>query len=129
MLDSGSGVEAIGAFALDEVHLEGGTVLLAVHGDADQHVAAELEDRLSDVIEDGASSVVLDLSATTFLDSMALGILLRGMKRLSARGGSLRVVVARPDIRRIFEVTLLDRVFDLDGSREEALAAAQGIGS
>jgi anti-sigma B factor antagonist len=129
MLDSDSGVEMLGAFALEEVHLQAGTVLLAVHGDADQHVAAELEDRLSGVIEDGASSVVLDLSATTFLDSMALGILLRGMKRLSARGGSLRVVVARPDIRRIFEVTLLDRVFDLDGTREEALAAAQGTGS
>jgi anti-sigma B factor antagonist len=129
MLESGSGAETLGAFALDEVHLENGTVLLAVHGDADQHVAADLEDRLSDVIDDGASSVVLDLSATTFLDSMALGILLHGMKRLHARGGSLRVVVARPDIRRIFEVTLLDRVFDLDGSREEALAAAQGMGS
>lgn len=129
MLESDSGAEALGAFALNEVHLEGGTVLLAIHGDADQHVAADLEERLSDVIEDGASSVVLDLSATTFLDSMALGILLRGMKRLRARGGSFRVVVARPDIRRIFEVTLLDRVFELDASREEALSAAQGVGS
>jgi anti-sigma B factor antagonist len=127
MLESGSGVDAPGAFSLDEVHLEGGTVLLAVHGDADQHVAADLKHRLSEVIEDGASSLVLDLSTTTFLDSMALGILLSGMKRLRARGGSFRVVVPRSEIRRIFEVTLLDRVFDLDRSREEALSAAQGV--
>jgi anti-sigma B factor antagonist len=129
MLESDLGADAPGAFALDEVHLDGGTVLLAVRGDADQHVAADLDEALNDLIDDGASSVVLDLSATTFLDSSALGILLRGMKRFRARGGSFRVVVARPDIRRIFEVTLLDRVFELDGSREEALSAAQGVGS
>jgi anti-sigma B factor antagonist len=127
MLESVSGEGTLGAFSLDEVHLDGGAVLLAVHGDADQHVAADLKQRLSEVIEDGASFLVLDLSGTTFLDSMALGILLSGMKRLRARGGSFRVVVPRADIRRIFEVTLLDRVFDLDGSREEALSAAQAV--
>lgn len=120
---------AHGAFSVDEVHLGEHTVLLAVHGDADLHVAGDLKNRLGEVIDDGASSVVVDLSGTTFIDSMALGTLLAGMKRLRARGGRFRVVVASPDIRRIFEVTLLDRVFDLDRSLDEAVAAAQGAGA
>lgn len=129
MLGSGPRTDA-GAFTVDEDHLDSGTVVLAVHGDVDLHVAGDLDDRLSEVIDDGAPAVVLDLSATTFLDSMALGVLLGAMKRLRARGGRLRVVVPRPDIRRIFEVTLLDRVFELDRSREEALlAASQRAGS
>jgi anti-anti-sigma regulatory factor len=46
------------------------------------------------------------------------------MKRQRARGGRFRVVAPRSEIRRIFEMTLLDRVFELDLTRQEALAAA-----
>jgi anti-sigma B factor antagonist len=123
MEESGPASETLG-FSVDDIRLDGGAVLVAVSGDADLHTAEDLRNRLTEVIDAGAPSVVLDLSETTFLDSMALGVLLGGMKRLRARGGRLRVVVPKDEIRRIFEVTLLDRVFDLDRSREEALSAA-----
>jgi anti-sigma B factor antagonist len=102
-----------------------GVVIVAVGGDADLHVAPELRERLTATIDGGAQELVLDLSETTFLDSMALGVMLGAMKRLRARGGHLRLVVTRPDIRRIFEITLLDRAFPLHGDRQAALAAAQ----
>jgi anti-sigma B factor antagonist len=114
------------SFHLDELDAGNGTVVVAVHGDADLRVASELKDHLSAIIDDGASSLVLDLSTTTFLDSMALGVLLAGMKRLRARGGRFRVVAPSSEIRRIFEITLLDRVFDLDATREQAVLAASG---
>lgn len=100
------------------------TVVLTVHGDADMHVAEELEARLFEAIDEEPSALVLDLSGVTFLDSMTLGVLLHGLKRLGATGGRLRIVTARPEIRRIFELTLLDRLFELDSSRDEALVAA-----
>ena len=112
-------------FRIDEERHENGTVLLTIHGDADLRVAHQLDNRVSQVIDDGASALVVDLSATTFLDSMALGILLSGLKRLRARGGRLRLVAPRGEIRRIFEITLLDRVFELDRSRQEALSSTR----
>jgi anti-sigma B factor antagonist len=117
--------QATEEFRIDEERHGPDTVLLAIHGDADLHVADELGGRVSQVIDDGASAVVVDLSGVTFLDSMALGILLTGLRRLRARGGRLRVVAPRGEIRRIFEITLLDRVFELDGSRHEALSSAR----
>jgi anti-sigma B factor antagonist len=113
-------------FRIEEEHPDERVVVLALHGDADLHIAGELKDRLGEAIDDGASAVVLDLSGATFLDSMALGILLGAMKRLRARGGRFRVVAPRAEIRRIFEMTLLDRVFELDVSRQDALSAALG---
>lgn len=112
-------------FRIDEKeHIRGTkTVVLTVYGDADMHVAEELEARLTEAIDEGPSAIVLDLSGCTFLDSIALGVLLHGLKRLGATGGRLRIVTARPEVRRIFEITLLDRLFELDSSREEALAA------
>ena len=86
-------------------------------------VADELAARLSEVIDEAPSALVLDLTGVTFLDSMALGVLLSGLKRLGESGGRLRVVIPRPEVRRIFEVTLLDRLFDIDASRDEALTA------
>lgn len=111
-------------FRIEEEYPREGTVVLALHGDADLHVAGELSDRLSVAIDGGASSLVLDLTEVSFVDSMTLGVLVGNAKRVRADGGEMRLVVPRPSIRRIFEVTLLDRVFPLAETREEALAAS-----
>ncbi|MEX0850285.1 MAG: STAS domain-containing protein, partial [Gaiellaceae bacterium] len=118
------GREPADAFRIVEEHPDGETFVLAIHGDADLKIAAGLKDRLGAAIDDeSVSTLVLDLSGVTFLDSMVLGVFLGCMKRLRARGGRFRVVMPHGDIRRIFEMTLLDRVFELDESREEALTA------
>ena len=113
-----------GEFRIDEERPNSRTVVLSIYGDADLTAAGELRDRLGEAIDDGPAALVLDLSGATFLDSMTLGVFLNGMKRLRAQGGRFRIVAPRKDIRRIFEMTLLDRVFDLDLSRQDALYAA-----
>jgi anti-sigma B factor antagonist len=117
-----------GRFRIDAEPAADGVVLLAIRGDADLHVAPELRDRLAREIEDGASALVLDLSGATFVDSMALGVLLGAMKRLRAQGGTLRLVVPQTELRRIFEITLLDRVLPLDATREDALREIRRAG-
>jgi anti-sigma B factor antagonist len=114
-----------GDFRIVEGSPRPGVLLLAVHGDADLHTAPELRERLGSAIDDGVRSIVLDLTETTFLDSMSLGVLLGAMKRMRAREGDLRLVVSRPDVRRIFEITLLDRVFPID---ETVLVAVEAVG-
>jgi anti-sigma B factor antagonist len=64
---------------------------------------------------------VLDLSEVTLVDSMALGVLLGAKKRLATHAGAIDLVVSKSDIRRIFEITMLDRIFTLYASRDEAL--------
>jgi hypothetical protein len=41
--------------------------------------------------------------------------------------GRFRLVVPEPQIRRIFEITALDRVFPLDETREQALARGERL--
>ena len=50
------------------------------------HVADELRVRIDDAIDEAPAALVIDLSGVTFLDSMALGVLLGGLKR-DRRGG------------------------------------------
>jgi anti-sigma B factor antagonist len=100
-----------------------GTVVLVVSGEADLHVAPELRSVIMNVVDRRVASLVIDLSGVSFIDSTTLGVLLAASRRMKAAGGDLRVVIARREIRSVFELTLLDRVFAIDSTRQEALAA------
>jgi anti-sigma B factor antagonist len=104
-----------------DVQRSGGAAIVIVDGDVDLHSAPELRDRLALLADNGTDHVVVDLSGSTFLDSMALGVLLASKKRIDADGKRLDIVVSTPDVRRIFEITMLDRIFDLYATRAEAL--------
>jgi anti-sigma B factor antagonist len=107
--------------AVEVIRQSPDVAVLVLHGQADLHSAPELREQLHGVIDDGAFHVVVDLTDASFVDSMTLGVLLGGVKRLRPQGGQLRVVVDKPGLRRIFEVTLLDRVFTLFDTRGDAL--------
>lgn len=118
-------VPPVTEFTIEEERLEGGeTGIITLGGDVDLHTAPQLRERLSRAIDDGVSMLVVDLADVTFIDSMTLGVLLGASKRLRPRGGQLRLVVSEPSVRKIFEITLLDRVFELHDSREDALRAS-----
>jgi anti-sigma B factor antagonist len=110
-------------FRIEEERPTPATAILAIHGEADLHSAPELRERLRAAIEGGATVVVVDLTETDFVDSTSLGVLLGATRRLREREGEIRLVVPRPELRRIFEITLLDRVFQLHDTREQALGA------
>jgi anti-sigma B factor antagonist len=115
-------------FGMRRTALSDHTALVELSGQIDLHTAPQLTAHLLSAIDDGAVNVVVDLTETTFIDSMTLGILLGAVKRLRPRGGQLQVVSADPSIRKIFEITLLDRVFALCETRDEALARAPSSG-
>ena len=67
--------------------------------------------------------MVLDLGAVEFIDSTALGTLLKGGQEVEASGKRLRVVCADGPVRRLLELTNLTNRFQLCPTRDEALAA------
>jgi anti-anti-sigma factor len=110
-----------GARVRIETKRSGEAWVVTVVGDLDLHSAPELRDRLASLADTGAKHVVVDLSECEFLDSMGLGVLLGAKKRMARDGRELHLVVTSPDVRRIFEITMLDRVLDLHTTRAEAL--------
>lgn len=112
-------------FRLDVERRADGHAVVTVAGDVDLHSGGDLRDRLATVAGDGGKRVTVDLSNATFLDSMALGVLVAARKRLVEAGSELDLVVSTPEIRRVFEITMLDRVFEIHASRAEALAPGE----
>lgn len=100
-----------------------GTAVIALAGEVDLYTAPEFKQELVRAIEEGAQSVVVDMTDTTFIDSTTLGVLVGGLKRLRPSGGRLALVITDPNIRKVFDITGLDRVFPIHETRDEAFEA------
>ena len=100
-------------FKLATADLGEGIFSVSVAGEVDLATAPELKEALGDVVGSGARGVLVDLSNATFIDSTTLGVLMGAVKRLRPAGGELVIACHDANIRKIFEITLLDRVFKI----------------
>ena len=110
-------------FDIKTEQLGNDSYVIALSGEVDLYTAPEFKQQLLEVIGKGGKEVVVDLSETTFIDSTTLGVLVGGVKRLRPNGGQLSLVCSDRNITKIFEITGLDRVFTIYGTRGEAIDA------
>jgi len=95
--------------------------VISLAGEVDLYTAPEFKQQLLDAISQGAKHVIVDFTDTTFIDSTTLGVLVGGVKRLRSNDGQLALVCSDRNITKIFEITGLDRVFTIYGTRDEAV--------
>jgi anti-sigma B factor antagonist len=107
--------------------LDDETGLISVSGESDLYTAPQLKGEVLRLIGAGSNRLIVDLTHTSFVDSATLGVLLGGLKRLRPKGGEILLVIVDPNIRKIFEITLLDRVFPIVETLPDALERAQGV--
>ncbi|MDE3206221.1 MAG: STAS domain-containing protein [Acidobacteriota bacterium] len=69
-----------------------------------------------------ASQVVLDISKLSFVDSSGLGAVIGGVRRVRELGGDMRLAGPIPSIRRVLEVTGLDRIAEVHPDVAAALS-------
>ena len=101
-----------------EVHWPSpGVAVLRVGGELDLSTADGLEAAVRRLVARRPRLVVLDLSGLAFLGSSGLAV----VTSAAATGVALRIV-APGSLARIFALTALDKVLDLYGTVEEALA-------
>ncbi len=99
-----------------------GYVIVSVAGEIDIATVDRLRERLSALAAAGLP-LVADLDQVSFIDATGLGALAGAARQAAAHGVSLHVVCARPQTRRLFRVTGLDRQVPLARDLAEALHA------
>jgi anti-sigma B factor antagonist len=98
-----------------------GWALARVDGDVDISTAPRLREHLIGVITGGQPRIVLDLDGVGFLDSTGLGVIVGVLKRARTLGGDVRLCCTQPGVRKVFEITALDRTMPLADSPAAAL--------
>jgi len=95
--------------------------ILTLAGELDAYTSLELRDTVVRLVEEGARALIINLEKVDFIDSVGLGTLVGGLKRLVEHGGSLRLVCVNPEIQKVFDITGLSKIFAIHKTNEEAL--------
>lgn len=104
-----------------------GPAVVRLAGEIDLSNAARLQDQLSVLVENG--HVVVDLSKVTFIDSTGLSAFIVGHRRATAAGTGMHLAGATGTVRRLLELTQLDRHLDHHDALDGALRAAEASGT
>jgi len=100
---------------------EGITVLFIREDRLDANNSEELKAELRRLFDGGAKDLVIDLKEVLFIDSSGLGVLVSGYKNSATLHGSFKLSSLQFQVKSMFELTRLHRVFDIFTTVDDAL--------
>lgn len=99
---------------------QGKIVVLKCKGSLDAECVSLFKKTSQKLVDEGNRYFVIDATGLTFVDSMGLGAIISLMRRVQADRGEIKIAALSPDVRMIFELTRLHRVFDICATSSEA---------
>jgi anti-sigma B factor antagonist len=94
-------------------HDDGRQVVLVLHGELDLVTHQVFRREITRVLESTPRDIIVDLTDTTFMDSTAIGALISARRRTYAHHASFALVCHDQRLRRLLQVTGLDKVFTI----------------
>ena len=74
---------------------------------------------VNEIVTIGADIVLIDLQYVKFIDSSGLGALVSAMKMVRTAGGKLFICSLNDQVKMLFELTKMDRIFEKFADRDE----------
>ncbi len=100
--------------------------ILRPSGRLDITTAWQFRLKLQGCISPGCPHVIVNLNDVNFIDSSGLTSLVAGMRDADKVSGSFRICNVHSDAKLVLEVTMMDSVFDIYPSEDDALKAIPG---
>lgn len=110
------------------VRKRGGVAVIDLAGELDAYTSSRFREAVIESIENGSASLIISMLSVEYIDSSGLGALVGGLKRASERQGKILIVCDQPQVRKVFEITGLEKVFPLFDAEDEAVKALAGDG-
>lgn len=93
--------------------MKSGIRIIEPSGILDGNHAEAFRQEVDTALEAGADTLLIDLKDITFIDSSGLGILVVIMKKVRALKKEMYVCSINEQVRMLFELTSMDRVFSV----------------
>ena len=100
--------------------INGYSVLFIKDERIDAHNSGEFKEYILQMIERGEVQIIVQLEQVRFIDSSGLGALLSGYKNAAAKSGKLALACCKQQVLSMFELTRLNRVFEIYNDLNEA---------
>ena len=96
--------------------------VIILQGRVDQTESEELESVLNDCVDEGKINICIDMIDVKHICSSALGVLVAIKRKIKDNEGDIKLVISSDNLLKLFETTMLNKVFEIYESRRECLS-------
>ena len=100
-----------------------GCNILNVCGDVDVYTSPKVKESINALIEKEIYNIVVNLEDVRYVDSTGLGVWIGALKRVKEHNGNIVLVCTNPQIKKIFQITGLVKIFSIFANNEDAIGA------
>ncbi len=102
-------------------YVEEGIQIVELEGSIQQAQTDELEKILESFHARRHHNVIVDLSKVNHVCSSALGVLVTYKRLYKQEKGDLKLIITDENLQQLFEITMLDKVFEISETKKEAI--------
>ena len=106
---------------IDTRSLEGKAQVVEIQGEIDVYTSPKVKEIITELIEKESFNLIINLEGVRYIDSTGLGVLIGALKKVREKEGCINLVCNNPQIKKIFNITGLVKIFGIFKNEEEAL--------
>lgn len=99
-----------------------GSAVCYIDGEVDINSSPAIKKSFDKLLSAKTPKIVINFSAVTYVDSSGLATLVEILKNMRSYGGKLRLTNLAPKIKNLFEITKLEKLFEILGDEQEAVS-------
>ncbi|MFA5146229.1 MAG: STAS domain-containing protein [Candidatus Omnitrophota bacterium] len=105
-----------------KVESKNGMTVCQVTGEVDINTSPDIKKTFDKLIAKKELKIVVNFSKVTYVDSSGLATLVEILKNMRAYGGKIRLSNLSSKVKSLFEITKLDKLFDIKADENEAVS-------
>jgi anti-sigma B factor antagonist len=94
--------------------------IISVQGEIDVYTSPRVKETINELIEKENYNLIINLEEVRYIDSTGLGVLIGALKKVREHNGSINLICTNPQIKKIFNITGLVKIFGIFKNEEEA---------
>ena len=98
-----------------------GFEVLDITGEINFDTSPVLRNTFIKLIGEKKNKVIINFNGVSYIDSSGLATLVELLQKIKSHSGVLRLCNINPKVKSVFEVTKLDKIFEILSCEEDAL--------
>jgi anti-sigma B factor antagonist len=98
-------------------------------GEVDLYSSPELRKKLIELTDGEVPAILVDLRNVKYMDSSGVATLVEALQKIGKYGGQLKIANLQTAVKDVFELSRLDKVFDIYETVDMALNAFDEYGT
>ena len=109
-------------FQIQAKELDDSVVLINVEGYLDAHTFEQMESTIEELFKRNRYKLIVNLERVDYISSAGAGVFIGAISKAKEKQGDIVLLAPSPNVREVFDLLGLTRVFHVVATLNEALA-------